>query len=88
MKSACAYLTHFIQYDPVPTASASQCVMSVADIDNYLHIFTQDIIDIAIEQLMCETCFCLTGGCNLTDTFYFRHQITLISVRMIDSCLK
>jgi hypothetical protein len=47
----------------------SKCVKSVADTDN-LHIFTQDIIGIAIEQLMCETHFCLTGGFNLTDTFY------------------
>jgi hypothetical protein len=60
MKSACAYLTLFVQYDPAPTASASpfKCVKSVADINKYLHIFTHDMIGIAIKQLMYETCFC------------------------------
>lgn len=61
----------------------SKCVKSVADTDN-LHIFTQDIIGIAVEQLMCETCFCLTGGLFQTpDNSY--HCVMMIDMPQVIS---
>jgi hypothetical protein len=39
MKGACAYLTLFIQYGPVPTASASLCVKSVEDVNIYIFLY-------------------------------------------------